>query len=656
MTSECGCEEETQPSPCSGPRPFQEEPCQEITCPPLTTQENATCAWQGWSEWTQCDSFCNGTQFRRQLCSCPNDTETCSNSYNDSLCMGTPLTETQSCNIIDENGTDICSNTWGFVDNWSLCISDNHYCGDGTQWRRQFCLDGNGNILSDEACVFSGVTPIFETRNCSMNQTCCEFSDYVNITCNQLNTLNSPVCVTPWAERQCNCPESNNNNSSQNESNNNSNSQNESNNSTSQNNSTNQSNDNTYTQCLWTTDMIDNPPISFDLASFCPAGENLQDRTTCDEYSSNNTCLTWTVILSPDSTNFRATDRNETSLGDCNSSVQNCWDGWTDWSPCAGSCDEAYQWRRQTTSKGLSACRVPPSYEFQSCNLSNCCEWVLNDSVSWSNCSGVCGLGVQMRFPYTCSCGDDYQCPPPEFEWETQPCQMETNCSCRFDVQFTEPTLCDNSLGEAWYSQRCICEGASNSSSCDISNCYGAPIVYNLTCGCKNETLIPLSAEAWKTATWPDDSQFNTFTCSNLTWFELINQTSFNSWELLAIEVIAAELNRLSGFNLNAQLNDTIQSASDLLNNCTWTSYQTQEAQNLMAQLHYFNNDGNTYNLNSLNQDTATNNANSAQDGAQNALLFLLFIPAVVLIVGVVVGVVIFLKRRKQNQSSEVSL
>jgi len=54
--------------------------------------------------------------------------------------MGSPLTETQPCNMTEN--TDMCSYHWGFLDNeWSTCISDNHYCGNGTQWRRQRCLD-----------------------------------------------------------------------------------------------------------------------------------------------------------------------------------------------------------------------------------------------------------------------------------------------------------------------------------------------------------------------------------------------------------------------------------------------------------------------------------------------------------------------------------
>jgi len=167
----------------SEPQPFDEEPCEEINFP--CPEEETSCVWEGWSEWTQCDKFCDGVQFRRQLCSCPDDTETCSDSYSDSLCVGAPLVETRSCNFETENG-DLCSNSWEYLDEWSPCVSDNHYCGEGTQWRRQFCLDAEGIVNPDDYCLFSGEVPLFETRECTMNQSCCEFGKLIYMECDSL--------------------------------------------------------------------------------------------------------------------------------------------------------------------------------------------------------------------------------------------------------------------------------------------------------------------------------------------------------------------------------------------------------------------------------------------------------------------------------------
>jgi len=51
----------------------------------------------------------------------------------------------------------------------------------GTQWRRQFCLDAEGTVKPDEFCLFSGEVPLFETRECTMNQSCCEFGKLINM-------------------------------------------------------------------------------------------------------------------------------------------------------------------------------------------------------------------------------------------------------------------------------------------------------------------------------------------------------------------------------------------------------------------------------------------------------------------------------------------
>jgi len=298
--------------------------------------------------------------------------------------------------MTNADGEDLCAFSWVFLDEWSPCLSENGVCGKGTQWRRQYCIDFDGDVYADEDCVASGKVPQFESRECTMNRSCCEFSDLETIKCSVLLTSNSSVCVTPWSERRCICSDE------------------------MQDNSTDindeMSNIRNSIQCLWTSDTIDNPPISFNVKKdVCnPTGNNYNEVNNCYEFDANNTCYSWTVNV--DYRNGKITQVGDRSIAsDSQCEVPNCWDGWTDWSDCAGTCDEAYQWRRQTTSTGLSACRQPPLYEYQSCNLTNCCEWVHDDSIEWGACSVLCGEGKQMRLPYRCSCDDDYLCPFPNF-------------------------------------------------------------------------------------------------------------------------------------------------------------------------------------------------------------------------------------------------
>jgi len=530
----------------------------------------------------------------------------------------------------------MCSYFWDFLDDWSTCISDNHYCGNGTQWRRQRCLDQNGNVLSDDNCLFTGEAPLFDTRDCSMNQSCCEFGELVKVDCNSLfldDERHPPLCVISWSERACNCGDNSDN----------------SDNSNNSDNSTDQSNN--FIQCLWTSDMIDNPPISYDVTNdTCPSVGNFSEiLTTCYEYSSNETCLSWNVSFDEETGEISNVETpNTTDIGNCNYSTENCWDGWTDWSSCAGTCEEAYQWRRQTSSQGLSFCRHPPSFEYQSCNLTNCCEWEFDESIDWSNCSGPCGQGIQMRFPYTCSCDDESLCPPPEFEFETQDCELNDTTCCKFDLE-TEPTLCNSTV--SWYTQKCICEDSLNGSTCDISNCYGVPLFFTEICDCSNRSSLRYSVEDWKTATWPDNTKNRTFQCSNLTWFELINKSDLDDWESLATEYIAAQLNILTGQNYSELIED-ISSTELLLQECTWLENQTQEAQLLQTKLHNFNSDDSHNSLSLAQEDSS--NTNSASNANQSSLLFLIFIPAVILVIAAIVVALIFIKKKRQEQ--EISL
>jgi hypothetical protein len=404
-----------------------------------------------WSEWTQCDKFCNGTQFRRKLCICGDDLS-CSENYDDSLCAGVPETEVRTCNVLDS-----CC-TWNFTDNWSECMTDNHCCGNGIQWRRQVCLCNDEESDDVSGCLLSGQLPLTETRECSMSD-CCQFGPATPISCDQLMKSNrqaSDLCITSWKQRDCLCPSG----------------------------IDGELEPGNFTQCAWDSMIFDNPPISFDRSQdYCLTPDQPDGTVDCNEFLSNGTCAAYTFEFGAGA----VISVSDISTGDCHYSDTNCWDGWSDWSPCCGTCDEAYQWRIQTTSTGLNSCRQPPQFEFQNCTIENCCFWTYDDTVEWSSCSVLIGDGFQSRFPYNCSCDDLTLCPVPP-DYEIQSCFNETQ-SCTW-IDFSGATSCDNDSAQQWYSQQCSCIselGDTVSSSCDIANCFGTPNMTTSNCTSENK-------------------------------------------------------------------------------------------------------------------------------------------------------------------------
>jgi hypothetical protein len=377
-----------------------------------------------WSEWTQCDKFCNGTQFRRKLCICGDDLS-CSENYDDSLCAGVPETEVRTCNVLDS-----CC-TWNFTDNWSECMTDNHCCGNGIQWRRQVCLCNDEESDDVSGCLLSGQLPLTETRECSMSD-CCQFGPATPISCDQLMKSNrqaSDLCITSWKQRDCLCPSG----------------------------IDGELEPGNFTQCAWDSMIFDNPPISFDRSQdYCLTPDQPDGTVDCNEFLSNGTCAAYTFEFGAGA----VISVSDISTGDCHYSDTNCWDGWSDWSPCCGTCDEAYQWRIQTTSTGLNSCRQPPQFEFQNCTIENCCFWTYDDTVEWSSCSVLIGDGFQSRFPYNCSCDDLTLCPVPP-DYEIQSCFNET--------------------------QSCTWIDFSGATSCDIANCFGTPNMTTSNCTSENK-------------------------------------------------------------------------------------------------------------------------------------------------------------------------
>jgi len=158
------------------------------------------------------------------------------------------------------------------------------------------------------------------------------------------------------------------------------------------------------------------------------------------------------------------------------------------------------------------------------------------------------------------------------------------------------------------------------------------------------------SVEEWqKQETWPDNTNNRTLNCSSLTWIEIVNnQTSLDDWGLLAREYIAAQLNILSGAS-DYLLNEDLDSAEELLNKCdNWTSDEIQEGQNLQSKFHSFNL-GTALNLESKNEaDAHAETTSSNEQRSDPHLLFLVFLPAGILVIVAIIGAVIFIRKKRQ--------
>jgi hypothetical protein len=155
--------------------------------------------------------------------------------------------------------------------------------------------------------------------------------------------------------------------------------------------------------------------------------------------------------------------------------------------------------------------------------------------------------------------------------------------------------------------------------------------------------------ENWKTEPWPlkNDTQSRTFSCSSLTWYKLIQKSTLDNWESLAVEVISAHLNLLSGVTCSDKLRVDLESADKLLLNCTWSEAQTEEMKDLLSLLRDFNKGEVTHNMENAKEDAAsekTANSNSPQ------LILLVLIPAIILVIAIIVVVVMFFKKKVEDK------
>jgi len=88
----CVCPEET-PDCGVTPEPRQKLNCDKsLPCPYIARE--TSCSWARVEDWSDCSAECDGIRTRKQSCYCENYSEI----YDDSFCVGLPVTESEPCN------------------------------------------------------------------------------------------------------------------------------------------------------------------------------------------------------------------------------------------------------------------------------------------------------------------------------------------------------------------------------------------------------------------------------------------------------------------------------------------------------------------------------------------------------------------------------
>jgi uncharacterized membrane protein YidH (DUF202 family) len=161
--------------------------------------------------------------------------------------------------------------------------------------------------------------------------------------------------------------------------------------------------------------------------------------------------------------------------------------------------------------------------------------------------------------------------------------------------------------------------------------------------------------EDWKTQPWPlkNDTQFRTFSCNNsATWYNLIlTPPSLENWGDLAVEVIATHLNILSGTMATDELQEALNRAEKLLQNCTWSEDETEESTDLLSTLRGYNQER-ISRMMSGNTNDAEKEETEDEQQYYPQLLLLALIPAILLVIAIiVVGILVFKKKMDEKNT-----
>jgi hypothetical protein len=256
---------------------------------------------------------------------------------------------------------------------------------------------------------------------------------------------------------------------------------------------------------------------------------------------------------------------------------------------------------------------------------------------------------------------DDSECPSLDELSLTENLDCSLNCDDCEWTNLSEWSPCEDNT--QFLTRECSCEEedvqSSDQSSDDESYsyssfCNGYTRIFQ---SCETD-IEALTVEDWKTESWPlkGDTEMRTFTCSSLTWSDLMKKSSLDDWESLAVEVIAAHLNILSGVSTTEKLREDLESADKLLLNCTWSKEQTKETETLLTSLGAFNKGEVKKISNAKEEDGEEMKANSNSNSNSPQLLLLILIPAVLLVIGIIVVTVVLIRKKVQKESVNTTL
>jgi len=102
------------------------------------------------------------------------------------------------------------------------------------------------------------------------------------------------------------------------------------------------------------------------------------------------------------------------------------------------------------------------------------------------------------------------------------------------------------------------------------------------------------------------------------------------------------------------QVSDYLESSLNLLTYCSWSTDQSQEAQELRTTLRNFNNNDFMNNLENATVKTAP--SNNTFNSFSETLLLSFLIPGIILIILAIIAVVIFFIKKNRHQQNQVPL
>lgn len=357
----------------------------------MCTIDSVNCEFT-WSDWTKCSEQCgNGVQYRT-----PNITRAGANEG-----IPCPSLETQNCTVscpVD------CEYEWN---NWSTCTAA---CGGGTRTREPNIITQS---LNGTACPLPEIQ-VCNSGMCTTSDVGCVFSwsnwSSCSASCGNGTRFRIPEIQTASSGNGAPCPS-------------------------------------TEIQ-----DCVGNQT--------CATPEDCiytwSDKTECTAQCGGGNTVQYPIISSLPQNGGRecpAPIIEPCNTGICTNTDRDCVSSWTSWSNCSATCGDGIQTRIAIITVPASGAGVNcpnPSVEQKQCTGSQCntpCEFTWS---VWSNCSSLCGGGIQYRsaIVQSYSTGAGAPCPPTEFrDCNTGNCISENqNCNYSWSTWSDCSTSCGDGI------------------------------------------------------------------------------------------------------------------------------------------------------------------------------------------------------------------